>query len=237
MITCADDALHLECGDSTHPDATGHSTATDICSTPVVTYHDGEDTDPSDCVETFIRTWTATDACGNTSTCEQTITLTDTQQPYWTSDLPGDLTLECGADIPAQAELTAADACQAVVTVAEAQSSSTGDCGNTTVIVYVWTADDGCTDPISHTPDDHDRGHDPTGDHVCRRRVALGVRRFNAPRCDGPQHGHRHLLYSGGDLPRRRRHRPQRLRGDVHPDVGRRQTPAATPRPASRRSR
>ncbi len=168
VITCADDALHLECGDSTHPDATGHSTATDICSTPVVTYHDGEDTDHSDCVETFIRTWTATDACGNTSTCEQTITLTDTQQPYWTSDLPGDLTLECGADIPAQAELTAADACQAVVTVAEAQSSSTGDCGNTTVIVYVWTADDGCTDPHLAHPDDHDRGHDPTGDHVCR---------------------------------------------------------------------
>ncbi len=54
VITCADDALHLECGDSTHPDATGHSTATDICSTPVVTYHDGEDTDHSDCVETFI---------------------------------------------------------------------------------------------------------------------------------------------------------------------------------------
>ncbi len=201
VITCADDALHLECGDSTHPDATGHSTATDICSTPVVTYHDGEDTDHSDCVETFIRTWTATDACGNTSTCEQTITLTDTQQPYWTSDLPGDLTLECGADIPAQAELTAADACQAVVTVAEAQSSSTGDCGNTTVIVYVWTADDGCTDPISHTQTITIVDTTPPVITCADDALHLECGDFNAPRCDGPQHGHRHLLYSGGDLP------------------------------------
>ena len=150
-ITCPSDAITLECGDSVHPDNTGHATAGDDCSTVVLTYHDGEDTDASDCVETFVRTWTATDACANTSTCEQTITLTDTEQPYWTSDLPGDLTLQCGEAIPSQATLTASDACQGDLEVVMAQSSSAGSCGNTSVTLYVWTATDGCTESISHT--------------------------------------------------------------------------------------
>ena len=150
-ITCPSDALTLECGDSVHPDNTGHATAGDDCSTVVLTYHDGEDTDASDCVETFVRTWTATDACANTSTCEQTIALTDTEQPYWTSDLPGDLTLQCGEAIPSQATLTASDACQGDLEVVMAQSSSAGSCGNTSVTLYVWTATDGCTESISHS--------------------------------------------------------------------------------------
>ena len=150
-ITCPSDALTLECGDSVHPDNTGHATAGDDCSTVVLTYHDGEDTDASDCVETFVRTWTATDACANTSTCEQTITLTDTEQPYWTSDLPANGTLACGAEAPTPSAVTASDACQGDLTVEVSEAYAAEGCGLTGVYTFTWTADDGCTEPISYT--------------------------------------------------------------------------------------
>ncbi len=151
VITCADDALDLECGDSVHPDHTGHASAVDACGDVVIIYHDGEDTDDSDCVETFIRTWTATDDCGNSASCDQTITLTDTQQPYWTSDLPGDATIACGADAPTPATLTAADGCQETVSVEVSEAYEAEECGGSGTYTFTWTADDGCTDPITHT--------------------------------------------------------------------------------------
>ncbi|MEM9053559.1 MAG: T9SS type A sorting domain-containing protein, partial [Bacteroidota bacterium] len=45
----------------------------------MVTYADGATT--GDCTQTFTRTWTATDACGNSSSCDQVITLIDTIAP------------------------------------------------------------------------------------------------------------------------------------------------------------
>ena len=150
-ITCPSDALTLECGDSVHPDNTGHATADDDCGAVVLTYHDGEDTDASDCVETFVRTWTATDACANTSTCEQTIALTDTEQPYWTSDLPANGTLACGAEAPTPSAVTASDACQGDLTVEVSEAYAAEGCGLTGVYTFIWTADDGCTEPISYT--------------------------------------------------------------------------------------
>ena len=150
-ITCPSDALTLECGDSVHPDNTGHATVTDLCSDVVLTYHDGEDSDASNCVETFVRTWTATDACENTSTCEQTITLTDTEQPYWTSDLPANATLACGAEAPTPSAVTASDACQGDLTVEVSEAYAAEGCGLTGVYTFTWTADDGCTEPISYT--------------------------------------------------------------------------------------
>ncbi|MGB0510958.1 MAG: hypothetical protein ACPGGB_08535, partial [Flavobacteriales bacterium] len=141
--------VNLECGASTDPADTGMATATDNCSTPTITYADHSDN--GDCVETITRTWTATDACGNTAQCTQTITLTDTTDPYWTSDLPEDLVLECGEDIPDPAELTAEDACQDAVTVMVSALPYSGGCGNAQSVVYNWMATDGCGNTIMHS--------------------------------------------------------------------------------------
>lgn len=80
-ITCPDDIMVLE-GESTDPSETGEATAKDNCdSAPEITYLD----DSSE--EEFItRTWTATDSCGNSSECEQIITInpaTDINDGNW----------------------------------------------------------------------------------------------------------------------------------------------------------
>src|SRR5437773_5109765 len=51
-------------------------TATDGCGTPVITFVN-DAVNLSGCTETTTRTYKATDACGNTATCAQTITKTD----------------------------------------------------------------------------------------------------------------------------------------------------------------
>ena len=53
------------------------------------------------------RTWTATDDCGNTSTCVQTITIDDTVDPTFDAT-PGDLTAQCDiTEQPAYADYAA----------------------------------------------------------------------------------------------------------------------------------
>ncbi len=75
--------------------------ATDNCRTPLVTYT-GLLTDPYENGDTI--TWTATDACGNSATCEQTVTVEDRELP----------TIACPADITVP---TAPGACAAKVSL------------------------------------------------------------------------------------------------------------------------
>ena len=47
----------------------------------------------------LIRTWTATDDCGNSSTGVQTISLGDNEAPVLVN-IPADETINCGATVP-----------------------------------------------------------------------------------------------------------------------------------------
>src|SRR5439155_13392213 len=79
-------------------------TATDGCdSSPTLTYADV--TTPSSCPQQYdvTRTWTAKDACGNTSTKSQTIHVVDTTAP--TITLAGASALGCN---PTTADIAAA---------------------------------------------------------------------------------------------------------------------------------
>ncbi|MCO6486349.1 MAG: hypothetical protein J5I41_11305, partial [Saprospiraceae bacterium] len=112
MITCPD-PVTIECDESPDTTITGQAVASADCD-PVagVSYSDSEDF--SGCGEytgTIIRTWTAQDVLGNTTTCQQIITVEDTTPPTWDQDpLPQDMTVECDA-IPDPDDLTATDNC------------------------------------------------------------------------------------------------------------------------------
>jgi large repetitive protein len=144
-ITCPADRV-LECPANTATNATGVATATDGCSAVTVVYSDSVS---NGCAGTKVisRTWTATDACGNSISCLQTITVRDTLKPSITA--PTDLVLECGASTSTNATgtATAQDGCgSATISYSDSVSNS---CGGTRVISRTWTATDQCGNSIS----------------------------------------------------------------------------------------
>ncbi len=100
-----------------------------------------ETTEPGDCPHsyTIVRTWTATDWCGNETTLSQNITVIDDEAPV-ISGVPDDLTVEC-SQIPAPAQVTATDNCDGDVTI-ELTETQTDGCPFT--ITRTWTATDAC---------------------------------------------------------------------------------------------
>jgi hypothetical protein len=95
-LECPSDVV-VGCDDPTGPAATGMATATDACDLdPVVSSSD--ETLPGNCppgsiVQVIRRTWTAQDAAGNMSSCEQDIIVTDMSPPE--VSVPAPLMLEC----------------------------------------------------------------------------------------------------------------------------------------------
>ncbi len=132
VITCPP-GVTIECDESTDPSNTGNATATDNCDGDVdFTYSDISD--GGTCPELITRTWTATDDCGNTAECVQTITLVDSTAPDIIS-APGNVTVECIGDIPP---------------IDIGNVTATDNCGNVTV-THVGDADDGTTCPRTIT--------------------------------------------------------------------------------------
>ena len=70
------------------------------------------------------RTWTATDACGNSSTASQTINVQDITAPVIAA-LPGPSTIDCPAT-PVFAVATAVDACGSAFTLTSADVTTPG---------------------------------------------------------------------------------------------------------------
>ena len=115
-------------------------TATDNCDDDVeVTF--GESQTGTDCNKTIVRTWTATDDCGNQTTATQTITLIDNTAPVL-AGVPDDTTVECD-DIPPAAAVTATDNCDGDVPVQMTESTQPLD-GCSYYILRTWTATDDC---------------------------------------------------------------------------------------------
>ncbi|MFH2057067.1 MAG: VWA domain-containing protein, partial [bacterium] len=138
VVTCPADVT-ISCEESTAPAATGTATATDNCTaSPTVTFSDSEVAGACPQEKVITRTWTATDACGNTAQCVQTITVEDNTAPVVTC--PADVSVDCAAstDPGNTGNATATDNCTASPTITYADNQV----GN--VITRTWTATDAC---------------------------------------------------------------------------------------------
>ena len=89
-----------------------------------------------------MRVFTATDACGNTATASQVVTVRDRVAPVLAT-IPTARTIECGEAEPT-AMPTASDACDSNPTVSVAGPTVAGACAGETVVTRVFTATDAC---------------------------------------------------------------------------------------------
>src|SRR5690554_6873319 len=122
-------------------------TATDNCAGDIIGVL-SEVTDNSDtCNITITRTWTFTDACDNSSSVSQTITVADTIAPV-APTAPADIVYECVSEVPAAAELTATDNCAGDIVGVLSEVTDNSDACNIT-ITRTWTFTDTCDNSSS----------------------------------------------------------------------------------------
>ncbi|WP_396184175.1 hypothetical protein, partial [Flavobacterium sp.] len=116
--------------------------STDSCGTSNLTFVD-ERTD-GDCAGSYsiTRTWTATDASGNTTSDWQTINVIDNSAPIIAA-LPVISTISCPA-VPQFAQATATDECDSDFTLTFEDIRTDGDCAGSYSITRTWTATDTC---------------------------------------------------------------------------------------------
>ncbi len=123
-------------------------TATDDCGGAVVISFDHNLENEGTCAEDgyislFRLTWTATDACGNSSDFVLFLSLIDTIAPV-VLGVPGDITVNCD-EIPAvTGEIYATDECLCACVVLFEESVLSTGCLDGEVILRTWTATDRC---------------------------------------------------------------------------------------------
>lgn len=128
--------------------AVGTPTASDNCTAAVTITYLGENIPGSGggaCQSNYeiIRTWQATDECGNTTTATQTITVQDVTAPVVTF-VPADTTVSCSG-IPPVGTPAAIDNCDASLTITYSGATRiNGTCPNSYTLHRDWVIADDC---------------------------------------------------------------------------------------------
>jgi hypothetical protein len=115
-------------------------TANDNCSGAITVTGVDTNNGGSNCNLVITRTWTFTDACGNSSSVAQTITVKDVIAPV-ISGVGASATISCPSS-PVFSNPTASDNCGSA-TLSSADVVTKG-CGNTYSVTRTWTATDAC---------------------------------------------------------------------------------------------
>src|SRR2546428_6041972 len=121
--------------------AAANPTATDNCdASPTITY--AEVRTDGNCPQNYSlkRTWTAKDCAGNESSQSQIITVHDTSAPVL-HDVPADTTVQCDA-VPAAANPTATDNCDASPTITYAKDPAAANIPPNSLLNPLSTAKD-----------------------------------------------------------------------------------------------
>lgn len=144
VISCPAD-ITIQCSASTLPVNTGTATSSDNCdASPDITYTDSNINGACPQSYTITRTWKSTDDCGNTSTCNQVITIQDTNPPA--TSCPTSIVIECtDSTLPSTTgSAGSGDNCDFSVTVTYSDQIINGDCPQEYTIMRTWTGTDDC---------------------------------------------------------------------------------------------
>jgi hypothetical protein len=95
---------------------------------------------------TVTNTWIAQDCAGNSTVYTQTVTISDTEAPVFSS-LPGAITVNCLDDVPGEQGVSASDNCGQPIEVTFSQTPLPG-CPNGSTVTNTWTATD-CAGNVS----------------------------------------------------------------------------------------
>jgi hypothetical protein len=146
-FTLVPEDMTLSCDGGT-TDPIQMAEATDACSDVTVTFED--EVGSGGCSGGIVRTWIATDGCGNTTTAEQLISVSDQEAPVITS-FPEDITVSCD-EIPSieSAGVTYSDDCGNLIVQVD-ETTTPGQCPNIALIERTWTITDGCGNSVSDT--------------------------------------------------------------------------------------
>lgn len=143
-LECPADAL-VECDQPVDPGATGSPVVGDDCDNSLTPDH-VDNQSPGGCPQayTITRTWTVTDADGNTASCVQTITVDDSRPPSITC--PDDALVPCGSptDPAAAGSATALDNCDPAPMIGYQDDVTPGVCPQESIITRTWAAVDAC---------------------------------------------------------------------------------------------
>ncbi len=150
-ITCPA-GFSVQCAEDVPACDRTDASATDNCDTNVeITCQQGPLVGGA-CGGTVTNTYTATDDCGNTDVCTQTITVNDTTPPEIAC--PAGFSVQCADDVPAcdPLDASATDNCDLDVEIACVQGPLVGGaCGGTVTNTYTATDDCGNTDTCTQT--------------------------------------------------------------------------------------
>src|SRR5207244_2088729 len=144
-ITCPSN-LTVSCANQAPPN-TNSVTTSDNCGGAVTVTWQGDSISSSNCPGQFVisRTYRATDQCGNSATCAQTITVQETKRPCISCQ--NNLTVSCASQVPAPNtnSVTTSDNCGGAVTVSwQGDSISSSNCLGQFVISRTYRATDQC---------------------------------------------------------------------------------------------
>ncbi|MEY4011986.1 MAG: hypothetical protein RIT22_1110, partial [Bacteroidota bacterium] len=147
MITKATDIV-VECDGQGNQNAitnwlatNGGAIASDNCSEIIWT--NNFNSIANDCSAAVTVVFTATDACGNSTSTSGTFSVQDNTPPT-VPDSPANITVGCAAEIPEMISLTANDNCSGNITVEGINTIELGDCDATYTIKRTWTFRDAC---------------------------------------------------------------------------------------------
>ncbi|MBL0315295.1 MAG: T9SS type A sorting domain-containing protein [Flavobacteriales bacterium] len=124
-----------------------YAVALDSCGLPTLTFSDS-DVVVDGCFRSQTRTFLAVDACGNSTTCDQTFVWTvDTEDPTL-NNVPDDIIGQC-SEIPLPSVVTGSDNCDSDVFVDYDEEQLSEFCPVT--IIRTWTAYDNCGNSHAET--------------------------------------------------------------------------------------